>query len=162
LKGVPWRHIRSWLCMGCGQCCRLQVQLTTKEWLDLTRTYGHSIATQNIESFLIRKTVDGWCPFLYRTATGCVCSLQQNKPLACMLWPFRISDYPRYGFGEEASFHHRGRLFYVYAIPYCNGINYGTPTEHFVRNVLPEFIDLRIGIRRTQVLSTGKHAVISI
>ena len=160
MKAVPWRRIHNWTCTGCGECCRLQVQLTTSEWLDLTHIYGYRIATQNIEGLFINKTLDGWCPFLYRTIGGCLCTLQQNKPLACRLWPFRISDHPRYGFKEEANFNHRGGTFYVYAIPYCRGIKYGTPTEHFVKNVLPEFVDLRLGFRRKQVFTTGKHVAI--
>jgi hypothetical protein len=156
MKAVPWRRIQSWTCVGCGECCRLQVQLTTSEWLDLTHIYGYRIATQSIDGFFINKTLDGWCPFLYRTIGGCLCSLQENKPLACRLWPFRVSDHPRYGFKEEAYFNHRGSVFYIYAIPYCNGIKYGTPTEHLVKNILPEFIDLRIGFRKTQIYSTGK------
>jgi len=120
--------------------------------------YGYNIAIQNVDGLFINKTVDGWCPFLYRTMGGYSCSLQQTKPLACRLWPFRVSDHPRYGFPEEARFHHRGSVFYVYAIPYCRGIMYGTPTEHFVKNVLPEFVDMRLGFRRTQIFSTRKHA----
>ena len=156
MKGVPWRRIQGWSCVGCGECCRLQVQLTTKEWLDLTRSYGHGIATQSLDGFFINKTVDDWCPFLYRSATGAACSLQHTKPLACKLWPFRISDYARYGFKDEARFDHRGGVYYVYSIPFCGGLRYGTPSEQFAKNVLPEFVDMRVGYRRPQVYSTGR------
>jgi len=158
LKAVPWRRIQNWACAGCGECCRLQVQLTTAEWIELSKTYGYGMVAQNIDGFFINKTVEGWCPFLYRVMGGCGCGLQQTKPLACKLWPFRISDYPRHGFKEEAAFQHNGNTFYVYGIPFCSGFRYGTPSEHFVKDVVPEFLDMRTGYRRNQVFSTRKHS----
>jgi len=155
LQIVPWGRIRSWSCTTCGQCCQLQVQLTTSEWLNLTRKYGYNIASQQTEGIFISKTIDGWCPFLFREGQ-CSCGLQKTKPLACRLWPFRISDYPRYGMREESCFYHRGRVFYVYGIPFCRGFRYGTPTEYFTKNVLPEFIDIRLGLQPSQIFTTAR------
>jgi len=132
--------------------------LTTGEWIELSKTYGYGMVAQNIDGFFINKTVEGWCPFLYRTMGGSGCGLQQTKPLACKLWPFRISDHPRHGFKEEAAFQHNGNTFYVYGIPFCSGFRYGTPNEHFVKDVVPEFLDMRTGYRRAQVFSTRKHS----
>ena len=155
MQTVPWGRIHDWSCTTCGQCCQLQVQLTTAEWLSLTREYGYGIASQQTEGFFISKTIDGWCPFLFRGEHSS-CGLQRTKPLACKLWPFRISDYPRYGMMEESRFHHRGRVFYVYGIPFCRGFRYGTPTNNFTKNVLPEFIDARLGLQPSQVFTTAR------
>ncbi|MCJ7634646.1 YkgJ family cysteine cluster protein [Candidatus Bathyarchaeota archaeon] len=153
---IPWGRVHNWSCIRCSECCQLKVQITTAEWLGLTRTFGYNIISQETDGFFLNKALDGWCPFLFKSNPPS-CGLQKTKPLACELWPFRISEYPRYGMEEEANFHHRGRVFYIYAIPYCRGFRYGTPTEHFTKNVLPEFVDVRLGLKRSQVFSTGNY-----
>ncbi len=109
-----------------------------------------------MSGFYIRKTLDNWCPFLYKQTTDSFCSLQQTKPLACRLWPFRMANQPTHGNEEAARFQHRNNIYYVYVIPFCRGITYGRPTEFFAKYVIPEFLDIRLGLRREQNHSTRK------
>jgi len=156
LNVVPWSQVRHWQCLGCGECCRLQVQLTTGEWLGLGQTYGHGLIGEGVDGFYIRKTVEDWCPFLYRQVADRYCSLQRTKPLACRLWPFRMSNQPTHGNEEAARFPYRNGIYYVYLVPFCRGISYGRPTEFFAKRVVPEFLDMRLGLRREQDFSTRK------
>ncbi len=134
----------------------MQVQLTTSEWLNYGQTYGHSFIGEGVDGFYIRKTLDNWCPFLYRQPADRFCSLQQTKPLACRLWPFRVTNQPTLGNEEAARFQHRNSIHYVYVVPFCRGITYGRPTEFFAKYVIPEFLDMRLGLRREQYHSTRK------
>jgi Fe-S-cluster containining protein len=158
LKAVPWRHVNSWRCIGCGECCRLHVQLTTVEWLYIAKNYGYEFVGQSIDGFYIRKNLDGYCPFLLQYRGASICTLQKTKPLACRLWPFRISDYPRYGCENTARFTYNNKSYYVYLVPQCSGITYGKPSDVFTRLVVPEFVELRLGLRKNQIYSTrGKN-----
>jgi len=156
LKPLPWSNVKFWSCIRCGDCCKLAVQLTTREWLDLTRRYGYAIIDQEVGGFYLRKTIDDTCPFLLRSPVGLLCALQQTKPLACKLWPFRVLTEPKYGQPSEACFNYRNRRFYVYVMPNCPGISWGRPAEWFVEKTLPEFIDIRIGLQEKQYLSTSR------
>ena len=151
----PWRSVRFWNCTRCGECCSLSVQLTMREWLTLTRAYGYSIAEQNIGGFFLRKTVDNNCPFLHGSTEGCVCKLQSTKPLACMIWPFRVLSEPRYGQADEAAFDYRNRRYYIYVSQFCPGIVWGPPTESLAKKILPEIIDIRLGFIGRQHFSTS-------
>ena len=156
LKAIPWRSVSSWTCLRCGECCRLIVQLTMREWLNITRNYGYSLVYQGIDGFFLRRTVDECCPFLLRGSNGWLCDLQNTKPLTCKMWPFRILTDPRYGDGDEASFTYRGRKFYIYVTSLCPGIIWGRPTEELIRRILPEFIDVRLGLQRERHFSTSR------
>ena len=156
MKPLPWSNVKSWMCLRCGECCRLIVQLTVREWLDLTRCYGYSIVYQGIEGFFLRRTIDEKCPFLSQNSSGLMCGLQHTKPLTCKIWPFRILTEPKYGYTDEAHFDYRNTRYYIYAIPYCPGIIWGHPTEGLVKRILPEFIDIRLGFREQQCFSTSR------
>ena len=156
MKLIPWSQVESWRCIGCGDCCKLTVQVTTKEWLDLTRLYGPELVEQSISGFYMRKTIDDRCPFLCRFSDRWICGLQPMKPLACKIWPFKICDNPRYGKPDEAYLKYKSEEFYVYAFPQCPGISYGKPSEQFVSRTLPEFIEIRLGLRRKQFYSTSR------
>lgn len=156
MKLIPWSQVKSWTCIGCGNCCKLTVQLTTQEWLDLTRLYGSALIEQSIDGFYMRKTIDGQCPFLRIFADRWICNLQPMKPLACKIWPFKILDTSRYGYHNEAYFKYKNKDFYIYAYPQCHGISYGKPSEQFAYRTLPEFIEIRLGLRREQLYSTSK------
>lgn len=155
LKPIPWKNIRFWTCIRCGECCKLSVQLSTREWLNLTRRYGYAITEQGIEGFFLRKTIDDRCPFLFKSPIGWLCGLQQTKPLSCKLWPFRVLTEPKYGKSDEACFNYRNR-FYVYIMPNCPGISWGRPIGRFINKTLPELIDIRIGLQKKQYFSTSK------
>ncbi|MFH0897376.1 MAG: YkgJ family cysteine cluster protein [Candidatus Bathyarchaeota archaeon] len=156
MKPLPWRSVSSWMCLRCGECCGLIVQLTVREWLEITRSYGNSIVFQGIDGFFLRRTVDERCPFILSGSDGWLCGLQYSKPLTCKIWPFRILTEPIYGEGNEAFFDYRNRRFYIYAIPHCPGITWGHPTERLIKRVLPEFIDVRFGFKGTRHFSTSR------
>ena len=156
LKLIPWRSVRSWHCSGCGDCCkRYTVQITIQEWLNLPKTFGYNFVTQDLSGFYLGKTADGRCPFLWRSMGRILCGIQGMKPLACKIWPFRILDRPKYGRADEAHFNYRNRDFYVYLVPRCVGINWGKPSEHLVKIVIPEFIDVKLGLQKRQLYSTA-------
>jgi hypothetical protein len=77
------------------------------------------------------------------------------KPLACKLWPFKISDTPRYGEAREAAFDYQGRRLYVYVDPFCPEILYGKPSAAMMHRVIPEFIEIALGLREKQFYSTA-------
>ena len=126
-----------------------------KEWLELTRMYGYAIAEGNIGGFYLRKTIYEKCPFLLSGPAGFTCGLQNKKPLACKLWPFRVLSKPKYGCAEEAAFNYLQKKFYIYTIPNCPGIKWGRPVKWFVDKTLPELVGLRFGLQQQQRFSTS-------
>ena len=157
MKPAPWCYIESWSCIGCGICCILYtVQLTLKEWLDIARTYGQGFIRQSLDGFYINKAINGPCPFLYRSYRRSFCVLQNKKPLACKLWPFKVCSVPRYGNSSQASFDFRGKRFYIYVDPHCNGLTYGSSKEIQMRKIIPEFIELSLGLTCKQAYSTSR------
>jgi hypothetical protein len=79
------------------------------------------------------------------------------KPIACKLWPFKISNKPKWGRPNEALYSHNGMKLYVYVDPSCAGIRWGNPNQEFANSVLPEFVDLALGQRRKQYYSTASR-----
>ncbi len=157
LKLVPWGLVKYWRCVRCGACCQhTTVQLTPPEWLRLVKSYGFGIVEQNISGFYLRKTLNDQCPFLYPSVSGWSCKLQHVKPLACKLWPFRIRATPTFGDGDAAYFKYRQQEFYVYAYPQCPGLVLGKPSRLLSSKILPEFLDIRMGLQKQQVYSTSK------
>jgi len=77
------------------------------------------------------------------------------KPMACKLWPFKILNKPKYGRAKEALFNYNGREFFVYIDPLCPEIRWGKPTLETVYKVIPEFIEIALGLREKQVYSTS-------
>jgi len=153
---VPWRYVNSWLCNGCGLCCReFEVVLTFKEWLKLVKNYGISVTKAGLNSFYIAKNPEGTCLFLSGSNQVCLCGLQNMKPMACKIWPFKILDQPKYGRGNDALFNYDGRRLFVYIDPFCPGIGWGKPSQEFVYKVVPEFIQIALGLREKQVYSTS-------
>jgi len=117
--------------------------------------YGFGIVGQDVNGFYLRKTLDDQCPFLYKSIGGWACWLQNIKPIACKLWPFRICDTPRYGRRDEAYFNYKTQEFYVYVYPQCPGIVLGKPSRWFTYRTLPEFLNIRLGLQREQFYSTS-------
>ena len=157
MKLVPWNQITSWNCVRCGICCGpTTVQLTTQEWLKLIRMYGFGIVTQDVTGFYLRKTIKDQCPFLYNSRIGFVCTLQRDKPLACKLWPFRICKTPQYGSPNDAYFKYQDFQSYIYAYPQCRGVSLGKPSTLLIHKIIPEFINIRLGIQKKQFYSTSK------
>ncbi|MCX8171469.1 MAG: YkgJ family cysteine cluster protein [Candidatus Bathyarchaeota archaeon] len=153
---IPWSHVSLWRCNGCGICCReFEVVLTFNEWLNITKKYGVGFTKSGLNKFYIGKKPDGSCIFLYMAPDGkWLCGLQDNKPLACKLWPFKVLNKPKYGNSKEALFQYYGQNFYVYIDTFCPGIYWGQPTAELIYKVIPEFIEIALGIRQRQIYST--------
>ena len=153
---APWSRINSWRCNGCGLCCReFEVVLTFPEWLKITQTYGFSVTKTGLNKFFMSKKPDGSCVFLYRAPDGrWLCGLQNRKPLACKLWPFKILTKPKYGDAKEALFKYNGQKFYIYIDSFCPGIRWGIPSAELIYKMIPEFIEIALGIRQKQLYST--------
>ena len=154
---VPWRYIQDWNCPACGQCCRgFQVVLNYVEWVSIVKTYGVEFTEPSISQFCIKRKNDGTCIFLHNYHGSCLCGLQNMKPLACKLWPFKISNQPRYGRANEAEYNRGEVKLYVYVDPFCVGLKWGTPTQEFMNTKLAEFVDVALGIRKKQNYSTAR------
>ncbi len=82
------------------------------------------------------------------------CGLQQMKPEACKLWPFKVLSEPKYGEPSQAVFDYMGNRLYVYADTMCSGLRYGTPTWDFRYTTIREFTELALGLRQVQYKTT--------
>lgn len=153
---VPWSYVNSWRCNGCGLCCKeFEVVLTFNEWLNITKKYGVGVTRAGLNKFYMGKRPDGSCLFLYTALNGKqLCGLQNNKPLACKIWPFKVLSKPKYGDADKSLFEYNGQKFYVYIDPFCPGIYWGVPSAELVYKVIPEFIEIALGIRQRQLYST--------
>ena len=153
---IPWSQVRSWRCNACGSCCKhYEVVLKFPEWLSIVKNFGAGYTAPSISRFFLRKKADGSCVFLYKTPNTAFCSLQYAKPQACKLWPFKVSDKPKYGNPNNAVYQYNGQKFYVYADSACDGLTLGVPTQDFAYSVVPEFIEIALGLRRRQFKTTA-------
>jgi len=78
------------------------------------------------------------------------------KPIACKLWPFKIHGKPKFGRPNEASYTYRGKKLFIYVDPSCIGIRWGNPTHKFTYKVMPELVEIALGMREKQYYSTSK------
>ena len=152
---VPWRKVENWLCVACGDCCReFRVPLRTYEAVRLANLFGYKCLELGLRGCRLRKRPDGRCVFQVYREGKWICGIQSVKPLACKLWPFFISDEPQDS-KDEAEYEFKGYRFYVYVNPFCRGVIYGKPCGAFAKKVIPEFIELSLGFREEQRLSTS-------
>jgi hypothetical protein len=153
---VPWNMVSSWHCNTCGICCRqYDVILKLPEWLNVVKAFGVEYVAPSVSNFLLRRQADGSCVFLNRTPTASLCSLQYSKPQACRLWPFKILDNPKYGKPNDAVYYYGRQKLFVYADSTCTGLRYGVPSQEFVYSVIPEFVELALGVRLRQFKTTA-------
>ncbi len=153
---VSWRHVNSWRCNGCGICCRdFEVSLRFDEWLNMVRAYGVGVTKAGLNSFHIAKKSDETCLFLCSVYGRWLCGLQNMKPMACKLWPFKVLGHPKYGNAKQALFQYNGRNFFVYVDPYCPQIMWGQPTAELTYKIIPEVIEIALGARKKQIHSTS-------
>ncbi len=153
---VPWSYINSWYCSNCGLCCKeFDVVLRFDEWLNLVRSYGVGVTRAGLDRFYVGKNSNGTCKFLCNYLGKWFCGLQQTKPTACKLWPFKVSNSPRYGRAQEAAFNYKGRRFFLYVDPFCPEIKWGKPSSQMISLVIPEFVEIALGLREKQVYSTS-------
>jgi Fe-S-cluster containining protein len=156
MEFIPWRHIADWRCTACGYCCKLySVVLGFPEWLRIVKTFGAEATVADLSRFYIKRVSDGSCSFLCHFANTYCCGLQQMKPDACKLWPFKVLAEPKYGQANQALFHYGGRELFIYADAMCSGLRYGSPTWEFNFLTLREFVDLALGTRHVQRKTTS-------
>jgi Fe-S-cluster containining protein len=155
MQFVPWRNIADWHCKACGYCCKLySVVLNFHEWLRLTKTYGVETTLSGLDRFFIQRAGDGSCTFLCHDTNNYFCGLQNIKPEACKIWPFKVLTEPKYGEENLAAYDYRGLRFYVYGDDMCSGLRYGTPTWDFQHTTVKEFAELALGVRDAQSKTT--------
>jgi Fe-S-cluster containining protein len=156
MQFVPWRYIADWKCMKCGDCCKLySVVLNFHEWFKIVKGFGVEQTVSGLDKLFIKRRSDGSCAFLCNYFDTYMCGLQDMKPTACKLWPFKILAQPKYGSGNDAAYHYSGYAVFIYVDPMCSGIRYGTPTWEFAKLTLKEFTEIAIGLRMGQYKSTG-------
>ena len=142
---VPWSYLRSWNCLACGNCCRdYAIPLAEDEWLGLSRLFGQGVAEQILDKNCLRRGVGGRCIFQHGREGHWLCGIQSAKPLSCRLFPFKVCFHPLYGSKGEASFPNMGREVFIYVDVDCRGIEWGRPGTGLIRNILPEFVGLRL------------------
>ena len=156
---VPWQYIADWKCIACGACCRFySVVLNFHEWLKIIKNYGVEQTVSGLDKLFIKRNTDGSCAFLCQFSNTYLCRLQQMKPKACKLWPFKIITRPEFGNTNKAEYNYGGNIFFVYADSMCSGIRYGSPSWEFVNRTLKEFIEIALGARSEQYKTTGEIA----
>jgi hypothetical protein len=155
MEFVAWQNIADWRCKACGYCCKLySVVLSFPEWLRLTKTFGVETTISGLDRFFIKRVDDGSCAFLCSDANNYYCGLQNMKPEACKIWPFKVLTEPKYGDEKQAAYEYRGMRFYVYGDIMCNGLRYGAPTWDFQHTTVREFMEIAIGVRDVQCKTT--------
>jgi len=149
MRLAPWRIFRTWTCLLCGECCRKYfVPLSKKEAFRIRWKYGRETVVRKNGKFYLAK-INGECIFLKNNT----CSIQEDKPLACKLWPFYIYEKPKRDKDKQlAKFTFGSKVFYVYVDQFCKGLNTGlTPIEFAVK----EAIQIYLRERKTQTYTTS-------
>jgi len=156
LEPIPWSKIENWFCIACGNCCReFKVPLSAYEAIKLAEIFGYDRLELGLKGYYLRKRPDRRCVFQVYSNGKWICGIQSIKPLACRLWPFMVRSKPRHGYKDEAEYEYKGQKFYVYVNPYCRGLIFGKPSRMLIEKVIPEFIELSMGLRVKQELSTS-------
>jgi len=154
---IPWRYVESWNCIACGKCCMgFEVILSFPEWVNIIRSYGVGVTEASINKFHLKRRSNGSCIFLCKYFDQWLCGLQQMKPTACKLWPFKILSRPEFGRPEEASYNYKNQRLYVYVDPLCIGIRWGNPDQLFIHKTMTELVEIALGLRAEQHYSTSK------
>jgi Fe-S-cluster containining protein len=156
LEFVPWRYVADWKCVQCGDCCRLySVVINFREWLGIVKNFGAEHTASSLNKLFIRRRNDGSCAFLQNSPYASYCALQNMKPRACQIWPFKILMRPEYGLANEAVFPLGDNRVFVYVDPACHGVRYGLPTYEFANFTLKEFVEIAAGLRVRQLKTTS-------
>ena len=150
---LPWRMVKTWECLMCGVCCeKFVVPLTQEEVIRLTMKYGPFVVYKGSRRPTLMR-INGRCVFLKNGK----CSIQEDKPKACKLWPFHVYDKPlRIEDRNLADYEFLGETYYIYLDSDCYGINQGsTPVE----SILPEVMSIKLGLLKDQILTTGRQKI---
>ena len=155
---IPWSEINSWMCKACGHCCvGYRVPLKIDEYARVANRYGHNYLEFGLGKIYLKHGPGDRCIFQHPSQSRYVCALQSIKPLACKLFPFRVYSQPIYRRGDRSEYRHRNKTFHVYLDPACPGIIPGMPGERFLRNILPEVVEIGIGMKWKQRYTTSKY-----
>lgn len=156
MQNLPWSEVSSWRCNSCGICCKhYTVVLGFPEWLNIIKNFGIEYTAPTISKFSMRRRLDGTCVFLHKVVDSSFCSLQHMKPQACKLWPFKVLSKPKFGSASRAAYHYQAQKLFIYADPVCPGLRRGAPTREFAHSVIPEFIEVALGVRQKQLKTTS-------
>ncbi len=90
--------------------------------------FGVEKTVAGLDKLYIKRTDDGSCTFLCNVGNIYYCGLQNMKPSACKLWPFKVLSEPKYGQARQAVFDYGGTKLFIYADSMCSGLRYGNPT----------------------------------
>lgn len=155
MQFIPWQNIADWHCKACGYCCKLySVVLGFPEWLRITKSFGVQTTVTGLDRFYIKRADDGSCAFLYRDMTNYHCALQNAKPEACKIWPFKVLSEPKFGEPNQAAYNYGSARLYVYGDSMCSGLRMGTPTWDFRYKTIKEFTELALGLKQLQHKTT--------
>ena len=155
---IPWSEVSSWSCKACGQCCvGYRVPLKMDEYVRVANRYGHGVVEFGLGKVYLKQGIGDRCIFQHPSQGRWVCALQAIKPLACKLYPFRVYSQPVYKRGDISAYRSHGRTFHVYLDPNCPGIVVGKPRERFLHHILPEVVEIGMGMRWKQKYSTSKY-----
>lgn len=124
--------------------------------MNIIRNYGVEVTQPSVSKFYLGKKGDDTCIFVHKLYDTWLCELQEMKPKACKLWPFKIFSRPKFGRPNEAVYKYRDGNLFVYVEPACIGIRWGNPTQEFTYRTMPEFIEVALGLREKQYYSTAK------
>jgi Fe-S-cluster containining protein len=156
---LPWKQLNSWFCQACGLCCRDNTPLlTTLEGIRFSKKFG-GVIEPCVRGFILKKGSDGRCVFQYYSGQRWLCSIQGMKPQACKLWPFMVCRDPTYGRAGEALYAYADDSLYVYVNAGCGGINYGIPSHEYISKIIPEFIEISLGLHNRQFFSTHRSTL---
>jgi Fe-S-cluster containining protein len=142
---VPWTEVHSWACVACGNCCvGYRVPLKMDEMVKVSAVYGPSVLEYGMGKAYLKNQSNGRCIF--------------QKPLMdrCRLFPFRIHKKPVYKRGDTAGIRFKGKKYYLYLDPDCKGIVPGQPSDRFMNQVVPEIMNIGIGLPVKQKYTTSK------
>jgi len=161
-RPIPWSQIHSWTCQACGECCMwFSVPLNMYEYAKLCQAWGFEVVEISQGRGWLRKRADRRCVFAIPRNGLWICGLQQEKPHACKMWPFRVSDYPTYGRKAIAKYETEGWAGYVYVDPRCPHLIFGKSTQHFKNEVVAEFVRISLHTIMRQRFSTASSSLLS-
>jgi Fe-S-cluster containining protein len=134
---VPWRKVKRWTCMRCGQCCReFLVPLLTHEALRIYKSFGPLIVQVDGKIALAKKP-NGSCVFLDYNGSVAKCMIYFERPGVCRIYPF----YVKVGAPEDSDalyVDEAGFKYGIYVDVRCPGAYKGTPIEP----ILPKVIEI--------------------
>jgi len=156
---IPWREVSSWACQACGNCCvGYRVPLKMDEYVRVNNLYGPSVMEYGVgKAYLKLRSDNRRCVFQKPLMDRWICTLQEIKPTACRLFPFRIHKEPVYKRGDNSAIRFRGKTYHVYMNPDCHGVIPGQPIPRFANQIIPEILGIGIGLAQKQKYTTSKH-----